>query len=90
MIRFYVDPATGLPHIHDHGVTEEEVEFVLATSSDDRRGRDDSRVCEGQTAGGRYLRIIYVPDDDGEGLFVITADPIQGRGRRAHRRRRNR
>ena len=90
MIRFYVDPDTGLPHIYGHRVTEDEVEYVLATSADDRRGRDDSRVCEGQTAGGRYLRIIYVPDDDGDGLFVITAYPIHGRGRRAHRRRRTR
>ena len=71
-------------------MTEDEVEHVLATSADDRRGRDDSRVCEGRTAGGRLLRIIYVPDEDGDGPFVITADPIRGRGRRAHRRRRTR
>ncbi len=25
-IRFYLDPETGLPHIYQHGVTEEEVE----------------------------------------------------------------
>jgi hypothetical protein len=28
-IRFYRDPATGEPHIYNHGVTEEEVEEVL-------------------------------------------------------------
>ena len=27
-IRFYLDPANGLPHIYDHGVAEEEVEDV--------------------------------------------------------------
>jgi len=25
-VRFYIDPATGRPHIHNHDVTEEEVE----------------------------------------------------------------
>jgi len=28
-IRFFKDPETGLPHIYDHGVTEEEVREVL-------------------------------------------------------------
>ncbi|MEM9703777.1 MAG: DUF4258 domain-containing protein [Planctomycetota bacterium] len=87
-IRFYIHPATGQPHIYDHGVTEEEVEFVLLTSSDDRLGRDDSRICVGQTAGGRYLRVIYVPDEIGDGLFVITAYPLAGKQRAAYRRRR--
>ena len=27
-IRFYEDPETGLPHIYNHGVTEDEVEDV--------------------------------------------------------------
>jgi hypothetical protein len=27
--RFYIDPETGLPHIYNHGVTEEEVLQVL-------------------------------------------------------------
>ncbi len=26
-IRYYRDPETGLPHIHDHGVTEAEAEM---------------------------------------------------------------
>jgi hypothetical protein len=28
-LRFYFNPATGQPHIYDHGVTEEEVREVL-------------------------------------------------------------
>jgi len=31
-VRFYVDPATGHPHIHSHDVTEEEVEEVLKSA----------------------------------------------------------
>jgi hypothetical protein len=40
-IRFYLDPETGLPHIYEHGVTEEEVEQVLWTSGGDVRGLGD-------------------------------------------------
>jgi hypothetical protein len=29
-LRFYLDPQTGEPHIYEHGVSEEEVEEVLA------------------------------------------------------------
>jgi len=32
VIRFYLDPATGQPHILEHGVDESEVEDVLATA----------------------------------------------------------
>ena len=28
-LRFYVDPATGKPHIRGHGVTEGEAEHVV-------------------------------------------------------------
>ena len=31
-IRFYLDPVTGLPHIHSHGVEEGEVEDVFDKS----------------------------------------------------------
>ena len=32
-VGFYIDPETGYPHIHTHGVEEREVEDIL------RRGR---------------------------------------------------
>lgn len=44
----------------------------------------------GQTAAGRYLQVIYVPDADGEGLFVITAYDLQGKAKKAFRRRQRR
>jgi len=28
-VRFYIDPVTGAPHIHNHGVDEDEVAAVL-------------------------------------------------------------
>ena len=87
-IRFYLDPDTGLPHIERHGVTEVEVEYVLRTPGEDRPGRDDSRVAIGQTQGGRFLRVIYVPDSSPESVFVITAYELRGKPLAAYRRRR--
>lgn len=72
-IRFYIDPETGYPHLHKHGVEEYEVSEVLWNSGEDRGGRDNSRLAIGQTDAGRYLRVIYVPDRVTGGNLVITA-----------------
>ncbi len=89
-IRFHYDPDTGLPHIYGHGVTDEEVEYVLRHAGEDRSGRDGSRHTLGQTAAGRYLHVIYVPDEDGDGVFVVRAYEIRGKALQAFRRRRRR
>jgi len=57
-VQYYLDPETGLPHIYKHGVTEEEVEEVLANADEDRPGRDDLREASGRTAAGRPLLVI--------------------------------
>ncbi len=88
--RYHLDPETGLPHIYGHGVTEAEAEHVLRHSGEDRSGRDGSRHALGQTATGRYLHVIYVPDDEGDGIFVVTAYEIRGKPLQAYRRRRRR
>jgi hypothetical protein len=87
-IRFYIDPQSGAPHIHNHGVTEAEVEAVLQAPGEDRPGREDSRVAIGRTLSGRILRVIYVPDPEPDSVFVITAYPLQGKPALAYRRRR--
>ena len=84
----YIDPATGQPHIHSHDVSESEVEDVLARAMEDRLGRDDSRIAVGQTAAGRYLRVVYVPDSEPSSVFVITAYEIGSKALKALRRRR--
>jgi hypothetical protein len=28
-IRYFIDPATSLPHIYEHGISESEVEEIL-------------------------------------------------------------
>ena len=90
-IRFYIDPETGYPHIYRHGVEEYEVEDVLLDPGEDRHSRENSRVANGQTRAGRYLRVIYVPDDDDpNSVFIVTAYDLRGNRRTAYRRRRNR
>ena len=86
-IRFYRDPETGLPHIDAHGVSEAEAEWVLAHPGEDEACSGVSRQALGQTANGRYLRIIYVPDEEGDGVFVETAYPQLKAFRRRQRRR---
>jgi hypothetical protein len=78
-IRFYVDPQTGMPHIHRHGVREHEAEDVLSSPGEDRPGKEGSRIAIGQTLGGRFLRAIYVPDPYPESVFVITAYELKGK-----------
>ena len=89
-IRYYIDPATGQPHIYGHGVTEAEVEYVLQHPGEDLPGTDNSRQALGQTEAGRYLRVIYVPDPEPDSVFVVTAYPLEGKPLQAYRRRRRR
>ena len=87
-LRFYIDPGTGEPHIQEHAVSKEEVEDVLARPLEDRLGAEGVRVAIGQTRGGRYLRVVYVPDPEPDSLFVITGYELGPKALRALRRRR--
>ena len=86
-LRFYIDPTTGLPHIYNHDVTEDEVEQALANRGEDRPGSKDSRIAIGQSDGGRYLRVIYVRDPVPDSVFVVTAYELVGKPLKAYRRR---
>jgi hypothetical protein len=89
-IRYYRDPETELPHIYDHGVTEAEVEWILSHPGEDGPSSDGSRQALGQTVNGRYLRVVYVPDEEGDGVFVVTAYPLAGKHLQALRQRQRR
>lgn len=89
-VRYYFDPETDEPHIHGHGVREHDVEAVLESPGEDRPGREGSRIAIGKTDGGRYLRVIYVPDPEPDSVFVITAYQLTGKPLTAYRRRRKR
>ena len=90
VVRFFIDPETGVPHIDNHDVAPSEVLEVLRGPSDHGPGRDGSRVAEGQTLQGRYLRVIYKEDERDGSLFVITAFDLSGKAKAAFRRRRKR
>ena len=87
-IRFYVDPETGAPHVHNHEV--DEVADVLSTPGEDCLRRDGSRVAIGRTRSGRHLKVIYVPDPQPASVFVITGYEVAGKALLAYRRRRKR
>ena len=89
-IRFYLDPETNLPHIYEHGVNEEEIRQVFMRRGDDFRGRGKSWIRFGQTSAGRYLKVIYSPDEIGDGIFVITAYDLRDKALKAFRRRQRR
>jgi hypothetical protein len=90
-IRFHIDPETELPHIYDHGVTKDEVREVMRSRNvDDVPGTGRSRIRFGQTAHGRYLKVIYVPDEVGDSVFVVTAYEPRPKAIKAFRRRRRR
>jgi hypothetical protein len=89
-IRFWIDPETDLPHIFDHGVSEEEVRQILSRAGEEIPGSDRSRIRLGQTDAGRYLQVVYVPDFIGDGVFVVTAFDLTPKAKRAFRRRQRR
>ena len=72
-VRYFLDPDTNQPHIYGHGVTESEVEEVLRGRGEDVRATGNSRRKIGQTLAGRLLQVFYVPDEDPDSVFVITA-----------------
>jgi len=49
-VRYYMDPETGLPHIYQHGVSEQEVEEILewpGTSVVEERDNETKQVSSG-------------------------------------------
>jgi hypothetical protein len=86
-VRYHHDPDTGMPHIYRHGVRAEEAEQVLLGPGEDLPGREGSRMKIGQTAAGRYLQVIYSPDENPGSVFVITAYELKGKARHAFRPR---
>jgi hypothetical protein len=82
-VRLYIDQVSAA-----HAVDEQEVRDVLTHAMEDRPGREGSRVALGQTAAGRYLRVVYVPDPEPDSVFVITAYELGPKAKHALRHRR--
>ena len=88
--RFWIDPETDLPHIYGHGVKEREVEQVFRKPGEEFPGRDRSRIRLGTTESGRLLQVVYVPDEVGDGLFIVTAFALTPKAKKAFRKRQRR
>lgn len=86
-IRFYYDREFGVPHIYEHGVSEDEVYDVITQASEDVPARDGARIARGQTRGGRYLKVIYTRDPEPRSIFVITAYEMSPKELKAYRSR---
>lgn len=87
-IRFYIDPETGLPHIYEHEVDEEEVRDILRRPDDVQPSDRKSKIAFGQTSSGRYLCVVYLRDPEPHSFFVVTAYELSGNDKKAFRRRR--
>jgi hypothetical protein len=93
VIRFFIDPDTELPHIFQHHVSVEEVvelfrNYHLTEGSRRREGAEKApRIALGRTNAGRYMKIVFSPDEEGGGIFVITAYDLTGKALLAFRRR---
>jgi hypothetical protein len=63
-LRFWNDPETGLPHIYNHGVTEDEVHQVLKRPGlDFPEGRKiGSLLFRGGAGDAHTIRNVEVPD----------------------------
>jgi hypothetical protein len=85
-LRFWKNAETHLPHVFDHGVTEEEVRQVLARPGLNLPAGANARSIVGQTSSGRYLKVVFVPDSGGNSGFVVTAYEIKGNALKAYRR----
>ena len=85
-IRFHTNP-DGEPHVHDHGVDEEEVLQALSQPLEQIAGRDDSTILIGRTTAGRVLKVIFTDARDGDGIFIITAFDLPPKQLKALRRR---
>jgi len=90
VVRFLVDPDTDLLRIEAHHVEPQEVSELLRGPADSGPGRDGTRVLEGQTANGRYLRVIYRENESESSMLAITAYDQGGNAKAAFRRRRRR
>ena len=84
---FFLSPALIVPRA---GMSMGQVMMSAFKPQEDRTGREGARVAIGRTRGGRYLRVVYVPDAKPASAFVITAYDLTGKPLVAYRRRRRR
>lgn len=87
-ITYWEPPGSDEPHIYEHGVGEDEVEDVLLYPGEELPGRNGTRVVIGQTAEGRYLKVVFVRKPEKGIILVVTAYDLSPSQLAAYKRRR--
>ena len=74
-------------HLARHEVSPDEAEIVIrgVRNPFPRKIEEDKWLVWGQGRGGRFLQVIFVPDDD-ETAYVIHARPLNDQEKRRFRR----
>ncbi len=89
-VRFLIDHDTGSPHILQHGVREREALEILRHGEADVAAKDGARMTEGQTQGGRFLRVVYRVNEIDDSILIVTAYDLSPKALTALRKRRRR
>ena len=67
------DPAGNVQHISEHGLTVDEVEFVLENPETETTSRSTGRpCCFGYTPEGEYVIVVYEQLED-DAVYPVTA-----------------
>lgn len=67
------NPDGNVEHIAEHGLTVEDVEYVLQKSGEEVTSRSTDRpCCFGYTQGGDYIIVVYEQVDD-DTIYPVTA-----------------
>jgi uncharacterized DUF497 family protein len=67
------NPEGNVQHIAEHGLTTEDVEYVLENPSDEATSSSSGRPCYfGYTPGGDYIIVIYEQIDT-DTIYPVTA-----------------
>jgi uncharacterized DUF497 family protein len=67
------EPGGNIEHIEEHGLTIDDVEYVLANSDDQSVSRSSGQPCVfGYTPDGRYIIVVF-EEIDSETIYPVTA-----------------
>ena len=72
-------PQGNVQHIAEHGLTVEEVEYVLENPTEETRSASTGRpCCFGYTPAGDYILVVYEEIDE-ETVYPVTAYEVPER-----------
>ncbi len=67
------NPEGNVQHIAEHGLTTEDVEFVIENAESESVSRSSNRLCVfGYTPGGEHI-IVILEELEGDIIYPVTA-----------------